>query len=117
MFPSDTPADQRGVGLVVVLATPAFDKGAGGKVALDAIGTLEAWHKGRPPSPILNRVLVLPRQNEVMPLSADDDERAVALFVSAAYRAGLRDSDAFRLRLGPPRDPDRIVDAFAVAAA
>lgn len=117
MFPPDTAPDQRSVGLVVVLATPAIDRSEGGASAIEALGQLEAWHAGGPPSPILNRILVLPRQNEVMPLSADDVERAVALFVSAAYRAGLRDSDQLRSRLGPPRDPGRIVDAFAVAAA
>lgn len=117
MFPTDTPAEQRGVGLVVVLATPAFDRSEGGTKAIEAIAGLEAWHHGGPPSPILNRILVLPRQNEVMPLSAEDVERAVSLFVSAAFRAGLRDTDQFRSRLGPPRDPDRLVDAFAVAAA
>ena len=117
MFPPDAAAEQRGVGLVVVLATPAFDRSAAAVDALAAISSLEAWHTGAPPSPILDRILVLPRQNEVMPLSADDAERAVALFVSAAYRAGLRDSDAFRTRLGPPRDPAKLVDAFAVAAA
>lgn len=117
MFPTDTPAEQRGVGLVVVLATPAFDRSEGGAKAIEAIAGLEAWHQGGPPSPILNRILVLPRQNEVMPLSAEDVERAVSLFVSAAFRAGLRDTDQFRSRLGPPRDPDRLVDAFAVAAA
>ena len=117
MFPTDTPAEQRGVGLVVVLATPAFDRSESGQRAVEAIGGLEKWHRDGPPSPILNRILVLPRQNEVMPLSAVDVERAVSLFVSAAFRAGLRDTDQFRGRLGPPRDPDRIVDAFAVAAA
>lgn len=117
MFPPDTPAEQRGVGLVVVLATPAFDKSEGGQAALGALAQLEQWHAGGPPSPCLNRILVLPRQNEVMPLSAEDVERAVSLFVSAAFRAGLRDSDQFRSRLGPPRDPERLVDAFAVAAA
>src|SRR5690606_10055015 len=59
MFPPDTPAEQRGVGLVVVLATPAFDKSEGGQRTLEALGQLESWHKGGPPSPILNRILVL----------------------------------------------------------
>ncbi len=117
MFPPDAAAEQRGVGLVVVLATPAFDRSVAAADALAAISALEAWHRAAPPSPILDRILVLPRQNEVMPLSANDAERAVALFVSAAYRAGLRDSDAFRARLGPPRDPSKLVDAFAIAAA
>ncbi|MEO7093012.1 MAG: hypothetical protein ABI175_07170, partial [Polyangiales bacterium] len=117
MFPPDAAAEQRGVGLVVVLATPALDRSAAATDALAAIASLEAWHRAGPASPILDRILVLPRQNEVMPLCSDDAERAVALFVSAAYRAGLRESDAFRARLGPARDPSRIVDAFAVAAA
>lgn len=117
MFPPDAAPEQRSVGLVVVLATPAFDRSAEATAALAAIAELEAWHRDGPPSPILDRILVLTRQNEVMPLSADDVERAVALFVSAAYRAGLRDTDVMRARLGPPRDPTRLVEAFAVAAA
>jgi hypothetical protein len=117
MFPPDTPAEQRGVGLIVVVATPAIDRSAGGAAAIDAIERLASWHRAGPPSPILDRVFVLPRQNEVMPLADDDVERAVALFVAAAFRAGLRESDVFRKRLGPPRAPDRLVDAFAVAAA
>jgi len=116
MFPPGTAADQRSVGLVVLLTVPAIDSERG-RAAARVAQSFERWHLGGPPSPILNRIYLVPRQNEVMPLSADDVEREVYLFVQACYRSGLRDSDAIRRRLGPPRDPRRMLDCVAVAAA
>ncbi len=117
MFPPDTSPHQRTVGLCCVLVTPALDKSPPGKAALRAVQGVESWHTSGPPSPILNRIYLLPRQNPVMPLSDDDVERAAYLFVSTAFSQLLRDTDALRERLTPPRDPRRMVDSFAVAAA
>jgi len=116
MFPPGTSAEQRSVGLIVLLAVPAIDSERG-RAAMRVAAGFERWHLGGPPSPILNRVYLVPRQNEVMPLSADDVEREAYLFVSTCYRSGLRDSDAIRRRLGPPRDQRRMLDCLAVAAA
>lgn len=117
MFPPDAGPHQRTVGLCCVLVTPALDQSAKGKAALRAVQGLEQWHRNGPPSPILNRVFLLPRQNPVMPLSDDDVERAAYLFISTSYSRLLRDTDAVRERLTPPRDPAKLTDSFAVAAA
>jgi len=117
MFPPDTSPHQRTVGLCCVLVTPALDQSTSGKAALRAVQGIERWHAGGAPSPILNRIYLLPRQNPVMPLSDDDVERASYLFISTAYSRLLRDTDAVRERLTPPRDPARTLDSFAVAAA
>ena len=117
IFPPDAPPDQRSVGLIVVLVTPAIDETNAGQLALRATNGLELWHNDDPPSPVLNRVYLLPRQTEVMTLSDEDLERAVYLFVSTAYDPGLRDTSAMRRRLGPARDQARLVESFAIAAA
>ena len=117
MFPPDTGPHQRTVGLCCVLVTPALDQSTSGKAALRGVQGLERWHGEGPPSPILNRIYLLPRQNPVMPLSDDDVERAAYLFISTAYSLLLRDTDAIRERLTPPRDPGKVIDSFSVAAA
>jgi hypothetical protein len=85
IFPPSLPPEQRAVGLVVVLATPAFDGSPGCRAALLLLRALERWHLDGPPSPILNRIYVLPAQTEAMPLSREDRERAAANFLLAAY--------------------------------
>lgn len=116
IFPPTLPPEQRAVGLVVLLATPAFDGSPGCRAALLALRALEKWHLAGPPSPILNRIYVLPGQTETMPLSREDRERAAANFLLASYGVDLRDTDAMRARLGPPRNPAALLSTFAVAA-
>lgn len=117
IFPPSLPPEQRAVGLVVVLATPAFDGSPGCRAALLLLRALERWHLDGPPSPILNRIYVLPAQTEAMPLSREDRERAAANFLLAAYGSELRDTEAIRARLGPPRQPTALLSSFAVAAS
>lgn len=117
IFPPSLPPEQRAVGLVVVLATPAFDGSPACRATLATLRALQQWHLGSPPSPILNRIYVLPAQTETMPLSREDRERAVAHFLLLSYGSELRDSDALRSRLGPPRQPTALLSSFAVAAA
>ena len=117
MFSPDLPPEQRSVGLVVVVASPALDGSPAGRMALASLAELERWHLGGPPSPILTRVYVLPQQNEAMPLSREDLERGVFLFVATAWAPGLREMDTIRERLGAPRDPHRLLGTFSVAAA
>ncbi|MFO0576213.1 MAG: hypothetical protein U1A78_19595 [Polyangia bacterium] len=117
LFPPGLPPEQRGASLVVLLSTPAFDSSPGARAALAALQALVAWHLDGPPSPILSRVYTLPQQTEAMPLSVEDRERAAAQFVLLCYASGLRDTDAIRARLGPPRQPGALVSSLAIAAA
>lgn len=116
LFPPKLLPEQRSVGLVALLSVPPLD---GKKQCRDAVATLRAverWHLDGPPSPLLNRLYVLPGQTEAMPLSLEDRERATVSFVLAAYGAGVRDSDAMRERLGPPRNPRALLSGFSVAS-
>ena len=51
-----------------------------------------------------------------MPLSRLDLERGVYLFIATAYLSGLRETEAMRSRLQPPRTATCLLATFAVAA-
>lgn len=117
MFPPRAESAQRAAHVVVVAAAPALDRSAGGRAALASLAMLERAHCEDLRASLLSRIYVLPRQNEKMPLSDEDVLRGVYLFVSTAYRSGIRDLDVIQSRLAPPRDPRAVLGTFAVAAA
>lgn len=117
IFPPGLPPEQRGVSLVVLLSTPAFDGSPACRAALATLQALVSWHLDGPPSPVLSRVYVLPQQTESMPMSVEDRERAAAQFVLLAYCSGLRDAEPIRARLAPPRQPAALVSSLAIGAA
>lgn len=117
IFPPHLSPEQRGVGLIALLATPALDGSGSGRAAMAAVRALEGWHLKGAPSPILNRIYLLPQQTETMPLSVEDRERIAAQFLQACYVSGVRDSDAIRARLGPPRQPGALISSLSVATA
>ena len=116
MFPPGASPEQRSVWLVMVLTTPSLDDTPSGQAARLALAALERWHHSGPPTPILSRIYLLPEQNEVMPLSRLDLERGVYLFIATAYLSGLRETEAMRSRLQPPRTATCLLATFAVAA-
>lgn len=116
MFPPGAPPEQRSVWLVLALATKSLDDAPAGRSARAALAALESWHQQGPPTPILSRIYLLPQQNEVMPLSRQDLERGVYLFLATAYLSGLRETEPIRSRLEPSRDPSCLLATFSVAA-
>lgn len=116
IFPPNLQPEQRAVGLVVLLATPPLDGSKTAQTAFSTLRAIENWHLSPPASPILNRIYLFPSQTEAMPLSRQDLMQAMASFVLAAYGSGLRDSDAMRQRLGPPRKSSALVSGASVAA-
>lgn len=116
MFPPGTPPAQRSVWLVLALATGSLDDTPAGLRARAALAALERWHMDGPPTPILSRIYLLPQQNEGMPLSRQDLERGVYLFIATAYLSGLRETEPIRSRLEPPRNPSCLLATFSVAA-
>jgi hypothetical protein len=116
IFPPSAPPDQRMVFLVPIFATPALSDKPETRACLDLLSSLEQWHTGKPSSPILSRIYLLPRQHEFGVMAEEDVERAVTMFATAAWFSGLRDEPRVAELLAHTR-PERLVSCFNAAAA
>jgi hypothetical protein len=116
IFPPSAPPDQRMVWLVPLFATPALSDNPETRSCLDLLSSLEKWHEAGPPSPILSRIYILPRQHEFGVMAEEDVERAVTMFAAAAWFSGLRDEPQVADLLAHTR-PERLLSCFNAAAA
>jgi hypothetical protein len=109
-------SSERGLFCHALFAMPAPSDPRLGAHALEALDTLEGWHRAWGRESPLARVWCWPTRGPLGSLTADDLGAILTELAQAAFLAGTRTDDAVRALLEPPEhDPGRIAIISASA--